>query len=83
MNDATIIDVKGLCKQFADTVVVNHFNIEVSKGEIFGFLGPNGSGKTTTMRMLCGLLTPDAGKGSCLGLIFLLSQTKSNNTWVT
>jgi len=62
-----VIDVKGLVKRFGDKTVVDHFDISVPKGSIYGFLGPNGSGKTTTIRMLCGLLTPDAGEGICLG----------------
>jgi ABC-2 type transport system ATP-binding protein len=61
------IDVRGLRKSFAGRVVVDDFAIRVERGQIFGFLGPNGSGKTTTIRMLCGLLTPDAGEGRCLG----------------
>ncbi|QDP72246.1 ABC transporter ATP-binding protein [Legionella israelensis] len=66
-DDNIIIDVKNLAKSFDDQVVVNHINLHVVRGEVFGFLGPNGSGKTTTIRMLCGLLTPDAGTGTCLG----------------
>ncbi|MCW2245932.1 ABC-2 type transport system ATP-binding protein [Azospirillum fermentarium] len=62
------IDVEGLVKRFNGRTVVDGFSIRVKRGEIFGFLGPNGSGKTTTIRMLCGLLTPDAGQGTCLGL---------------
>lgn len=62
-----IIDVHGLRKSFDNRVVVNGVDLYVKKGEVFGFLGPNGSGKTTTIRMLCGLLTPDAGRGTCLG----------------
>ena len=62
-----IIDVHGLTKRFGDRVVVDHFDMRVLKGRIYGFLGPNGSGKTTTIRMLCGLLTPDEGEGTCLG----------------
>jgi ABC-2 type transport system ATP-binding protein len=61
------IRVKGLAKRFGGKTVVDDFAIEVPRGAIFGFLGPNGSGKTTTIRMLCGLLTPDAGEGGCLG----------------
>ena len=61
------IDVEGLTKSFDGRVVVRDLNLKVPKGEIYGFLGPNGSGKTTTLRLLCGLLTPDAGKGTCLG----------------
>src|SRR6187200_3331258 len=62
-----IIAVKNLTKTFGELVAVNHIDLKVQRGEIFGFLGPNGSGKTTTIRMLCGLLTPDAGEGRCLG----------------
>src|SRR6187200_3052196 len=62
-----IIAVKNLTKTFGELVAVNHIDLKVQRGEIFGFLGPNGSGKTTTIRMLCGLLTPDAGEGTCLG----------------
>ena len=61
------IDVRGLTKRFDGRTVVDDFAIRVEQGQIFGFLGPNGSGKTTTIRMLCGLLTPDAGAGTCLG----------------
>ncbi len=62
-----VIDVKGLTKRYGGRAVVDDFAIRVNKGQIYGFLGPNGSGKTTTIRMLCGLLTPDAGEGQCLG----------------
>ncbi|WP_148717034.1 ABC transporter ATP-binding protein [Chitinolyticbacter meiyuanensis] len=61
------IDVQGLSKQFGDKRVVDGVSLQVRRGEIFGFLGPNGSGKTTSIRMMCGLLTPDAGSGQCLG----------------
>ena len=61
------IDVAGLCKRFAGKEVVSDFTIQVPEGQICGFLGPNGSGKTTTIRMLTGLLIPDAGEGRCLG----------------
>lgn len=61
------IDVKHLTKKFGNKVVVNNVDIQVPKGKIYGFLGPNGSGKTTTIRMLCGLLTPTSGEGKCLG----------------
>jgi ABC-2 type transport system ATP-binding protein len=60
------IDVRGLTKTFGDRTVVDKLSIQVRRGEICGFLGPNGSGKTTTIRMLCGLLEPDAGEGRCL-----------------
>lgn len=61
------IDVRGINKHFGDKHVVQDLSLQVRKGEIFGFLGPNGSGKTTSIRMLCGLLTPDSGAGQCLG----------------
>jgi ABC-2 type transport system ATP-binding protein len=61
------IDVEGLTKSFGGRKVVRNLSMQVKRGEIYGFLGPNGSGKTTTIRMLCGLLTPDEGYGTCLG----------------
>ena len=61
------IDVRGLVKRFGDRTVVDHVSMTVQTGEIAGFLGPNGSGKTTTIRLMCGLLTPDAGEGQVLG----------------
>ncbi|MBS0316880.1 MAG: ABC transporter ATP-binding protein [Proteobacteria bacterium] len=64
---ALAIDVHGLNKHFGDKHVVNDVTLQVARGEIFGFLGPNGSGKTTSIRMMCGLLTPDSGSGTCLG----------------
>ncbi len=67
MTQSLAIDVSGLEKRFDGRPVVRDFSIAVPRGRIFGFLGPNGSGKTTTIRMLCGLLTPDAGHGTCLG----------------
>jgi ABC-2 type transport system ATP-binding protein len=66
-NEEFVIDVKNLCKSFDKKQVVCNVNLQVKKGEIFGFLGPNGSGKTTTIRMICGLLKPDSGDGHCLG----------------
>jgi ABC-2 type transport system ATP-binding protein len=65
--DNLVIDVEGLTKRFGTKTVVDHFSMRVRRGQIYGFLGPNGSGKTTTIRMLCGLLTPDEGRGTCLG----------------
>jgi len=62
-----VIDVSNLTKRFGDAVAVDHISLKVAAGEIVGFLGPNGSGKTTTIRMICGLLTPDAGEGTVLG----------------
>jgi ABC-2 type transport system ATP-binding protein len=61
------IDVRGLTKSFGERKVVDDLTLSVARGHIRGFLGPNGSGKTTTIRMLCGLLTPDSGEGRCLG----------------
>ena len=61
------INVEGLSKSFGGREVVHDLSMQVKRGSIYGFLGPNGSGKTTTIRMLCGLLTPDAGEGTCLG----------------
>ncbi len=63
----SVIAVEGLTKRFGARTVVDNVSLTVEDGEIVGFLGPNGSGKTTTIRMLCGLLTPDAGSGTCLG----------------
>jgi ABC-2 type transport system ATP-binding protein len=68
MDQSLAIDVAGLNKHFGDKHVVKDLALQVREGEIFGFLGPNGSGKTTSIRMLCGLLTPDSGRGTCLGL---------------
>jgi ABC-2 type transport system ATP-binding protein len=62
------IDVRGLTKRYDGRAVVDDVSLQVAAGRICGFLGPNGSGKTTTIRMLCGLLTPDAGQGTCLGM---------------
>jgi ABC-2 type transport system ATP-binding protein len=62
-----VIDVRGLNKHFGPKHVVRDLSLQVRRGEIYGFLGPNGSGKTTSIRMLCGLLTPDSGSGTCLG----------------
>jgi len=64
------IDVRGLTKRFGGKVAVDHIDIAVPQGQVWGFLGPNGSGKTTTIRMLCGLLKADEGVGTCLGLDF-------------
>jgi ABC-2 type transport system ATP-binding protein len=67
---ALAIDVKGLTKRFGQKTAVDHIDIAVPEGQVWGFLGPNGSGKTTTIRMLCGLLRADDGEGTCLGLNF-------------
>ena len=72
MDDDCAIDVRGLTKRFGGRAVVDDFRSAGARAaQICGFLGPNGSGKTTTIRMLCGLLTPDAGSGTCLGFDIL------------
>src|SRR5215216_4775650 len=70
------IDAEGLTKSFGNRTVVKNLTLKVPKGEIYGFLGPNGSGKTTTIRMLCGLLTPDEGRGTCLGYDILTESER-------
>ncbi len=79
------IDVHGLNKSFGKKHVVNDLSLQVRQGEIFGFLGPNGSGKTTSIRLMCGLLTPDSGSGSCLGYDILRQsdQIKRNAGYMT
>ncbi len=74
LQEDLVIDVKNLNKSFGTHKVVNDFYLQVKRGEIFGFLGPNGSGKTTSIRMICGLLTPDSAKGQVLGYD-VLTQT--------
>ena len=69
-----VIDVTGITKRFGAKTVVNGIDLQVRRGEIFGFLGPNGSGKTTFIRIICGLLTPEAGQGTCLGYDVLRQQ---------
>ena len=64
------IDVQGLSKRFGTHQAVDNVSLQIEQGQITGFLGPNGSGKTTSLRMLCGLLTPDSGTGQVLGLDF-------------
>ncbi len=75
-NGDIVIDVRNLSKRFDGKLVVEDLSMQVRRGRIHGFLGPNGSGKTTTIRMLCGLLTPDSGTGSCLGYDILTEQTE-------
>ena len=70
------IDVRGLVKRFGTKTVVDHVTMTVAEGEIVGFLGPNGSGKTTTIRIMCGLLTPDEGEGTVLGYNLLTESLK-------
>jgi ABC-2 type transport system ATP-binding protein len=67
VSEAPAIDVKSLVKIYGQRTVVDHVDLTLAKGRVCGFLGPNGSGKTTTLRMICGLLTPDGGSGTCLG----------------
>ena len=64
---ALAIDVHDLVKRYGPRTVVDSVSLAIAPGRICGFLGPNGSGKTTTLRMICGLLTPDGGSGTCLG----------------
>ncbi len=73
-NDDWAVHVRNVTKSFAGKTVVNQVDLNVHRGEIYGFLGPNGSGKTTFLRMLCGLLTPDAGEGTCLGYDLIKEQ---------
>jgi ABC-2 type transport system ATP-binding protein len=68
VSEPPAIAVRGLTKRFGPRTVVDHVDLTVQAGRICGFLGPNGSGKTTTLRMICGLLLPDAGEGEVLGL---------------
>src|ERR671928_1562218 len=68
MNTSYAVETDALSRRFGDFVAVDHVTLQVEPGEVFGFLGPNGSGKTTTIRMLCGLLTPTSGVGRVLGM---------------
>ncbi|SDF97954.1 ABC transporter ATP-binding protein [Paraburkholderia phenazinium] len=79
------IDVQKLNKHFGDKHVVDDVSLQVARGEIFGFLGPNGSGKTTSIRLMCGLLTPDSGTGTCLGydIVRESAQIKRNVGYMT
>jgi ABC-2 type transport system ATP-binding protein len=67
MTQDLAVDVRGISKRFGKTTVISGVDMKIARGEIRGFLGPNGSGKTTFIRILCGLLTPDSGEGICLG----------------
>ncbi len=84
-DEPLVIDVRGLTKKFGARIVVDRVDMQVARGEIYGFLGPNGSGKTTTIRLLCGLLTPDGGSGTCLGYDILTQspQIKLNVGYMT
>ena len=85
MTNDFVIDVAGMTKRFYNRAVVNNVDLQVSAGEVCGFLGPNGSGKTTFIRMLCGLLRPDRGRGRCLGydVIDESEQIKRNVGYMT
>jgi ABC-2 type transport system ATP-binding protein len=85
LTQESAISVKGMTKIYDGRKVVDDFDLEVPKGAIYGFLGPNGSGKTTTIRMMCGLLIPDAGTGTCLGFDILTQQNsiKENVGYMT
>ena len=76
MSEELVIDVRGLTKTFGDVRAVDNFDLRVPRGAIYGFLGPNGSGKTTTIRMVCGLLKPDSGEGEVLGFDVLEESLK-------
>jgi ABC-2 type transport system ATP-binding protein len=76
VSGETVIDIEGLTKRFGDKTVVDDVDLEVKRGEIVGFLGPNGSGKTTTIRMICGLLRPNAGSGTVLGYDILTQSDR-------
>jgi ABC-2 type transport system ATP-binding protein len=75
-NGEVAVEVEGLTKSFDGKVVVRNLSMQVRRGHIYGFLGPNGSGKTTTLRMLCGLLTPDGGRGTALGYDILTERDR-------
>jgi ABC-2 type transport system ATP-binding protein len=72
----SVVDVQGLTKRFGSKTAVDGLSLTLERGEIVGFLGPNGSGKTTTIRMICGLLTPDAGSGTVLNYDVLSESQK-------
>src|SRR6476646_6834921 len=71
-----IIDIRNLSKSFKNYPAVSGLSLQIRRGEIFGFLGPNGTGKTTTIRMLCGLLRPDSGEGHCMGYDIIKESEK-------
>jgi ABC-2 type transport system ATP-binding protein len=85
MSETFAVDVHGLTKRFGPKVAVNNVDISIPEGEVWGFLGPNGSGKTTTIRMLCGLLKADEGSGTCLGYDFRTQseEIKLNTGYMT
>ncbi len=85
MSDDFAIDVHGLVKRFGSKVAVDNVDLQLPRGEIWGFLGPNGSGKTTTIRMICGLLKASEGSGTCLGFDILreAAQIKALTGYMT
>jgi len=85
VSNELVIDVHALTKGFSGRKVVDGFSIQVPRGQVWGFLGPNGSGKTTTIRLLCGLLRPDSGRGTCLGydIIRETNEIKRNAGYMT
>jgi ABC-2 type transport system ATP-binding protein len=78
MENEKIITTESLTKRFGDFTAVDHISFDVYKGEIFGFLGANGAGKTTAMRMLCGLSLPTSGKANIAGFMCTNKQKRSN-----
>ena len=82
-NGEQAIDVRGMTKRFGERTVVDHVDLQVRAGEIYGFLGPNGSGKTTFLRMLCGLLRADDGSGQVLGYDVIPRAKRSSARSVT
>jgi ABC-2 type transport system ATP-binding protein len=76
MSDALAIDVRGLVKRFGEKTAVDGVDIQMPRGQVWGFLGPNGSGKTTTIRMVCGLMKPTEGAGECLGYDILKQSAR-------
>jgi len=69
MSADLAIEVRGLTKVFGGRTVVDHIDLAVPRGQVCGFLGPNGSGKTTTIRMLCGLIRPSQGTAIVAGAV--------------
>jgi len=78
MNITPAIDVQNITKYFNKKCAVNNLTMQIAPGEVFGFLGPNGSGKTTAIRMMCGLLIPDSGNGHCCGFNIIKKLQKLN-----
>ena len=83
MEKETVIHADGLTKQFGSFTAVDHISFDVARGEVFGFLGANGAGKTTAMRMLCGLSRPTSGTGTVAGFDITRQHEKINGTSAT